>query len=283
MQRGLRPSILASLCRPADRVIGFHTRQAPSTPHVPACPRQFVRRARTLRRSTCHRGRTRFGGAAKEVATSSSTAEGRPNSPVKLPAASGVRSLPPSVERWADRRELDLKRLETLREAVPKIRRMGALVNPVTASRYAEGVTESARALGLQLQIERVSTPGAIRGALNALKEKGADALLVQDEPMLSRSAPDVAALALMLRLPSISQSPRFAESGGLLQLGADILETFRASARHVDKILRGAKPGDLPIEQPTKIDLIVNLKTAKALGLTLPPSVLVGADRVIE
>ena len=91
------------------------------------------------------------------------------------------------------------------------------------------------------------------------------------------------AALALTTRLPTISQSARFAESGGLLQYGADILDVFRRSAAHLDKVLRGAKPGDIPIEQPTKVTLIVNSKTAKALGLTIPQSVLLRADQVIE
>lgn len=179
--------------------------------------------------------------------------------------------------------ELDPKRLEMLKDAVPKIRRVGALINAQTPHRNSELLGEGARALGLQLHIERVSTPAEIRGALSALKKNGVDAVFVQDEPMLARSAPDVAALALTLKFPSISQSPGFAESGGLLQFGANIRETFRRSAGHVDRILRGAKPGDLPIEQPTKFELIVNLKTAKVLGLKMAPSVLLRADRVIE
>jgi putative ABC transport system substrate-binding protein len=110
-----------------------------------------------------------------------------------------------------------------------------------------------------------------------------AQAILVQDSSLLAQHAERVTALALRHRLPTLSQIPRFAERGGLLQYGADVLEMFRRSATHVDKILRGAKAGDLPVEQPTKIDLIVNIKTAKALGVTIPPAILVRADRVIE
>jgi ABC-type uncharacterized transport system substrate-binding protein len=179
--------------------------------------------------------------------------------------------------------ELEQKRLEILKDAVPGIRRVGVLVNAVTASRYDEGLLEATRPLDIQLEFQRVATPDEIRRAVTALKKRSADALLVQDEPLLARSVRDIAALALTLRLPSISQSSRFAESGGLLQFGADILDVFRRSAGHVDKILRGAKPGDVPIEQPTKFALIVNLKTAKALGLTIPPSLLLRADQIIE
>jgi putative ABC transport system substrate-binding protein len=100
---------------------------------------------------------------------------------------------------------------------------------------------------------------------------------------MLSRYSERVTALALQHRLPSMSQIPRFVEGGGLLQYGADVFELFRRSATHVDKILRGARPGDLPVEQPTKVDLIINLKTAKRLGLTIPQSVLVRAGELIQ
>ena len=178
--------------------------------------------------------------------------------------------------------ELDLKRLETLKAAIPAIRRVGVLMNTATTG-YDERLSEGARALGMQLHIERLSTPNEIRRALSALKKSGVDALLVQDEPMLSRAAKDVAALALAMKLPSISQSPGFAEAGGLLQFGVDVLEAFGRSAGHADKILRGAKPGDLPIEQPTLFELVVNLRTADMLGLALPPSVLVRANKVLK
>jgi putative ABC transport system substrate-binding protein len=180
-------------------------------------------------------------------------------------------------------RELEQKRLETLKNALSKIRRVGVLVNPGASSRYPEDLRDSARPLDILLHFERVSTAEDIPRALTALKNNGADALLVQDGPLMARSVKNVAASALTQRLPSISQVPQFAESGGLLQYGADLLEMFRESARHVDQILRGARPGDIPIEQPAKFALIVNLRTAKALGVALPRSLLQRADQVIE
>ncbi len=99
----------------------------------------------------------------------------------------------------------------------------------------------------------------------------------------MARYVGRVTDLALKHRLPSICQSPQFAERGGLLQYGADVWEMFRRSAVHVDKILKGAKPGELPVEQPTKVALVINLRTAKGLGLTIPPSLLARADQLIE
>jgi putative ABC transport system substrate-binding protein len=107
--------------------------------------------------------------------------------------------------------------------------------------------------------------------------------VFVSDAAPFAANVDRITALALKLRLPTISQMPRFAESGGLLQYGADVLDLGRRSAAHVDKILRGAKPGDLPIEQPTKVDLTVNLRTARALSIPIPPAIMVQAARVIE
>jgi putative tryptophan/tyrosine transport system substrate-binding protein len=179
--------------------------------------------------------------------------------------------------------DLELKRLEILKEAVPKVQRVAVLVTATTTSRYVEILREGARRLDIKLQFARVSTPGEVPQAFGEMRKGGVDALLVQDGPMLASSAYDIAALARTFRLPSISQVPRFAESGGLMQYGADILDVFRRSAWHVDKVLRGAKPGDVPIEQPTKFELVINLKTAKALGLTIPQSLLVRADELIQ
>ena len=128
-----------------------------------------------------------------------------------------------------------------------------------------------------------MNKPDELEAAFAAIVKERAQAVLVQDAQMLSRFSERVTTLALQHRLPTLSQIPRFAERGGLLQYGADVFELFRHSATHVDKILRGAKPGDLPVEQPTKVALIINMKTAKALGLTIPPSVLVRAAEVIQ
>ena len=117
----------------------------------------------------------------------------------------------------------------------------------------------------------------------NHLAKERAQALFVADTAMFATNIERIAALALKHRLPAISQAPRFADSGGLLAYGADVLDLGRRSASYVDKILKGARPADLPIEQPAKVDLILNAKTAKALGLPIPPTILLRAARVVE
>jgi putative tryptophan/tyrosine transport system substrate-binding protein len=180
--------------------------------------------------------------------------------------------------------ELDRKRLEILKEAVPSVSRMAYLFDPRAIPETAlRALDESASQLKVRLQRVGVNKPDELEAAFTAIVGQRAQAVLVQDAQMLSRYSERVTALALQHRLPSISQIPRFVERGGLLQYGADVFELFRRSAAHVDKILRGAKPGDLPVEQPTKVDLSINLKTAKTLGLRIPQSVLVRADQVIE
>jgi len=180
--------------------------------------------------------------------------------------------------------ELDHKRLEVLKEAVPSASRIAFLVVPasITESRL-RGLDDSARRLGVRLQHVGADEPSQIEAAFTAVVKDGAHAILVQDNVVFSRNVDRIAVHALRHRLPTLSQIPRFAERGGLLQYGADVFELFRQSATHVDKILRGAKPGDLPIEQPTKVELIVNLKTAKAIGITIPQAIMVRADRVIR
>jgi putative tryptophan/tyrosine transport system substrate-binding protein len=180
--------------------------------------------------------------------------------------------------------ELDRKRLEILKEAVPSVSRMAYLFDPRAIPETAlRALDESASQLKVRLQRVGVNKPDELEAAFTAIVSQRAQAVLVQDAQMLSRYSERVTALALQHRLPSISQIPRFVERGGLLQYGADVFELFRRSATHVDKILRGAKPGDLPVEQPTKVDLSINLKTAKTLRLRIPQSVLVRADQVIE
>jgi putative ABC transport system substrate-binding protein len=180
--------------------------------------------------------------------------------------------------------ELDRKRLEVLKETVPSVTRITFLFNPDPAiETTVSALAESGRLLGVRIRRTTVSTPAEIETAFGSMVKEGTQAVLVQDSMLVSRYTDRVTALALKHRLPAISQTPGFAKLGGLLQYGADVLELFRRSAGHVDKILRGAKPGELPIEQPTKIELVVNLKTARALGLTIPQSLLLRADQVIE
>jgi putative ABC transport system substrate-binding protein len=178
--------------------------------------------------------------------------------------------------------ELDVKRLELLRAVAPRAGRVGLLVVTGTREENLRMLYEAAATLGVRISRAAVRDPVELEGAVTTLVRDGARALLVQDQPPLSR-APELPRLALKHRLPSISQAPRFAEQGGLLQYGADIPDLFRRSATQVDKILKGAKPADLPVEQPTKITLIVNRKTAKALDLTIPQTLLLRADQVID
>jgi putative ABC transport system substrate-binding protein len=180
------------------------------------------------------------------------------------------------------------KQLQLLSELFPKISHIAVLVrdNP-ESSTQVQRVREAelaARSLGLQLQITRVRDPCDPRefdAAFNAVR--GATALIQLDDAVFTETRTQVAQLALKYRLPAMVGHRQIVEAGGLLSYGADIEDLYRHAAVYVDKILKGAKPGDLPIEQPTKFELVINLKTAKALGLTIPPSLLQRADQVIE
>jgi ABC-type uncharacterized transport system substrate-binding protein len=179
--------------------------------------------------------------------------------------------------------ELDWKRLEVLKETVPSISAVAFLFSTGTIETVLTGLDDSARRLGIRLHRVAMSDPGELDAAFVAIAKSGSHAVLVQDAPLFARQVDRVAVLALKSRLPAISQMPRFDETGGLLWYGADVFDMFRRSAAQVDKILKGAKPGDIPVEQPTKVELVVNLKTAKALGVTIPPAIMVRADRVIQ
>jgi len=180
--------------------------------------------------------------------------------------------------------ELDGKRLEILKEAVPSASRVANLFVPGTTPDAAlQALDGAARALGVQLKRIAVREPGQLEAGFSDMVKQRVQAVFVADTATFAANADRITTLALKHRLPTISQMPRFAESGGLLQYGADVLDLARRSATHVDKILRGAKPGDLPVEQPTKVDLTVNLRTARALGIPIPPAIIGRAARVIE
>jgi len=180
--------------------------------------------------------------------------------------------------------ELDRKRLEVLKEALPSATRISYLFNPDAIPETAlRALDESARLLGVRVLRVRVRTPAELEPAFAVMVKESAQAVLVQDGVLLARYVDRVTALARKHRLPAISQSPRFAERGGLLQYGADVYELFRRSATYADKILKGAKPAELPVELPTKLELAINLKTAKALGLNIPQSLLLRADEVLQ
>jgi len=141
----------------------------------------------------------------------------------------------------------------------------------------------AARTLGVQLQLVEVRGPNEFDRAFSTMISERADALIVFPSTMLFNERKRIVDLAAKHRLPSMSQAREFVELGGLIAYGASITDLFRRAATYVDKILKGAKPADLPVEQPTKFELVINLKTAKALSLTIPQSVLGRADQVIE
>ena len=184
----------------------------------------------------------------------------------------------------ANQPELDRKRLEVLKGAVPAITRVAYVFSPDGMPEEALVALEAAaRRLGIKLQRFPLRDPGQAEAAFAGAVREAAQGVLVQDTTILARYTDRVIGLAARHRLPAISQIPGFAERGGLLQYGADVYAMFRQSAGYVDRILKGARPGDLPIEQPTRIGLIVNQKTAKALGIVLPSVILLRADQIIE
>jgi len=176
------------------------------------------------------------------------------------------------------------KRLELLREVVPGLRRLAILANVGDTIGVLEmgEVQAAAQTLGLEVVALEIRRAEDIAPAIETLKGC-ADALYVVTEPLVNTNRVRINTLALGARLPTLHGQRAYVDSGGLMSYGANIPDLFRRAADFVDKILRGAKPGDLPVEQPTKFDLIINLTTAKALGLTVPPSLLSRADEVIE
>ena len=179
--------------------------------------------------------------------------------------------------------ELNGKRLELLKQISPKISRAAALWDPTTSTQQLEPMQAAARSLGIQLQIMKVRSPDDLDGAFQAAKKGRAEAFNVMSSPFLASLSRTIADLAAKYRLPTIYQWREAAEAGGLMSYGASLPGTWRQTALLVGKILRGAKPADLPVEQPTKFEFVINLKTARVLGLRIPKSVLERADGVIE
>ena len=181
--------------------------------------------------------------------------------------------------------ELAAKRLELLREAVPGLSRVAIMWNtnvPGNLLEYKQA-GDAARSLRLQLKSVEVSSVDDFERAFSALKTGGAQALIVAGSGLTSTNARQIASLAMEHRLPSMVSSRDRVDAGGFIAYGPNLAEMWRRATTYVDKILKGAKPGDLPIEQPSKFELIINLKTAKALGLTLPQSLLLRADEIIQ
>jgi putative ABC transport system substrate-binding protein len=181
--------------------------------------------------------------------------------------------------------DMTQKRLELLKEVDPGITRVAALLNPThprSAAELSEGEV-AARELGMQLQVLAVRNPTELESAFSAVITERADGLIVLSDRLFFNIRGRLAEFAAGRRVPSIHYAKEFVEAGGLMSYGPNTTDMYKRAAILVDKILKGAKPADLPVEQPTKFDLVINLKTARALGLTIPPSLLPRADQVIE
>jgi len=181
--------------------------------------------------------------------------------------------------------EMAGKRLELLKEIVPKLSRVAVLWDPQIAGSTLtwKEIQLAARQLGIQLQSLEVRSPNDFDQAFADATRARAGALFITQAPVITTNLKRIAGLAAKSRLPTIFHLSEFADAGGLVAYGADRADMYRRAATFVDKILKGAKPGDLPVELPTKFELVVNMKTAKVLGITIPQSVLFRADRVIE
>jgi putative ABC transport system substrate-binding protein len=174
--------------------------------------------------------------------------------------------------------ELAGKRLELLRGTLPKVRKVAIL----SVDRHPYIATEASR-LGMEAQMFLAEKPDALEGAFAEIRRVGADGLLVDAHPMFWIERELIVKHVARLKLPAIYESRDYVVAGGLMAYGASLADMSRRTASYVDRILKGTKPADLPVEQPTKFELVINLKTAKALGLTIPPSLLLRADEVIQ
>jgi putative ABC transport system substrate-binding protein len=181
--------------------------------------------------------------------------------------------------------DLGGKRLELLRELLPALARVAVLwnaANPYPAIVFKE-VQEAGRTLGIEVQSLEVQGPDDLDGAFEGARQQRPDAMITVEDPLTITYRKRIADFATGQHLPSLHGQSEFVEAGGLMSYGANLADILRRAAGYVDKILNGAKPADLPVEQPTKFDLVINMTTAKALGLTVPPSLLARADEVIE
>ena len=188
----------------------------------------------------------------------------------------------------ADQPGLSAKRLDLMKQMVPRLSRVVVFMSPYrdvpSVGEHLLRDTEiAATTLGVHVAVIRVEQVGDLEGAFKTAIRNRAEAILILPNQFWGANAKRVGNLALRHRVPVVAQDPGLVEAGGLIAYGVDFPDLSRRAATYVDKILKGAKPADLPIEQPTKFELVINLKTAKALGLTIPPSLLARADQVIE
>jgi len=183
--------------------------------------------------------------------------------------------------------ELGVKHIEMMAEVLPRMRRVALLMDMSVVKpnreRYERLANTAAAAKGLSLQVHRIDSLEEIREAFGLLETQRADALLIAPSPRLNNFRREISQSAANIRLPSIGFGDEYAQDGGLMSYGPSLVESLRRTAYFVDRILKGAKPSDLPIEQPTKFLLVINRKTANALGIKIPNAILARADRVIE
>jgi putative ABC transport system substrate-binding protein len=215
-----------------------------------------------------------FVGAGEPVASGLVTSLARPGGNV-----TGLSVVSPElVGKW----------LELLTQAVPEVSRVAVLRQPGAMDEQTEkdmlkGAEVAARALGVRLQFVEARSPADFERAFSDMTRERAGALTVRPAPMFVSGRRRLVDLAAKNRLPAVYPWREFVDAGGLMAYGPNLADLYRRAAPYVDRILKGAKPGNLPVEQPTKFELVINLKTAKALGLTIPPSLLQRADQVIE
>lgn len=181
--------------------------------------------------------------------------------------------------------DLGSKLLDLLLSTVPKLFHVAVLVNPDNSSHATilESIQAAAQSASVKIMPVRARTPQEIEKAFPLMAQENARAVIAAADALFNQQVRQIAELAAKHRLPSISGFRQYAEAGGLMNYGPDFADNFRRAAAYVDKIFKGAKPGDLPVEQSTRFELAVNVKTAKALGLTIPQTILLRADRVIE
>ena len=190
--------------------------------------------------------------------------------------ATGIESLAP---------DLDLKRLEYLKQALPKVSRIAVLYNSTDpgAAGHVEVTRSTAQSLGFEIRLVEVRSAGEFDSAFAEIVRQQPDALLVVTDPMVFANREKIVQFTLQQKLPAIFEYKAFADMGGMMSYGASMAEQWRRAAYYADRILKGAKPGDMPVELPTKVELVINRKTASAFGIAIPQSLLVRADEVIQ
>jgi putative tryptophan/tyrosine transport system substrate-binding protein len=224
--------------------------------------------------------------AAQRATTAIPIVIGRVADPVGSGLVASLARPGGNITGWTHQgRELREKLLDLIKETVPAATRIGALWNPANPNHgpSLRSIEAAAQTLAVELHLSGVSKPEEIEGVFSLLGRSRAQALIVFQDGMFLARGSQIVALAARNRLPAMYATTELVRAGGLMGYGVNLIEMYRGGASFVDKILRGAKPADLPIEQPTKFELVVNLRTAKALGLRIPPAVLARADEVIE